>query len=78
MGEDTPVELRPKYNFHIFDANTGEIVETLWDIQYAYAMERLTELQNIHSDDNLLDITSCTASSPEELTYTNIREYRGY
>lgn len=45
MGEEIPVELRPKFNFHVIDVSTREIVETLLDIQWAYAMNRLTEIQ---------------------------------
>ena len=45
MGEEIPIELRPKFNFRVIDASTGDIVETLLDIQWSYAMDRLTELQ---------------------------------
>jgi hypothetical protein len=76
MGEDLPIELRPKFNFHIYNEKTGEILETLWDIQYSYAMDRLTEVndQSVAGDSTVVyDITRIPGElSPEEVTYTNV------
>ena len=76
MGEDMPIELRPKFNFHIYNDETGEILESLWDTQYTYAMDRLTEVNNqsTASGSNVVyDITRIVgAASPEEVTYTNV------
>ena len=77
MGEDLPIELRPKFNFHIYNDETGEILESLWDIQYSYAMDRLTEVndQSAASGSTVVyEITRIPGeSSPEEITYTNVR-----
>jgi hypothetical protein len=52
MGEEIPIELRPKFNFRVIDTSTGDIVETLLDIQWPYAMARLTELQQEDAENN--------------------------
>ena len=77
MGEDMPIELRPKFNFHIYNDDTGEILETLWDIQYSYAMDRLTEVndQSVAANSGVIyDITRMVSSitSQEQVTYTNV------
>lgn len=77
MGEDMPVELRPKYNFHVFRVDTGEILETIWDIQYTYAMEKIKEyIDNPAWDGISIDCLRFTVptSPSEELTYTNIKD----
>ncbi len=77
MGEDLPIELRPRFNFHIYNEDTGEILESLWDIQYSYAMDRLTEVNDQSAVANsgvIYDITRVIGSitSQEEVTYTNV------
>jgi hypothetical protein len=81
MGEDLPIELRPKFNFHIYNDETGEILETLWDIQYSYAMDRLGALNDQSTADGagaIYEITRFSgATSPEEVNYTNVRHLFG-
>ena len=63
MGEEIPIELRPKFNFRVIDTSTGDIVETLLDIQWSYAMDRLTELQQEdaeNSNGRALDVVRFT------------------
>lgn len=67
MGADTPISERPRFNFHIYNAVTGEIYTTLFDIQYALAVEAAEEYP--HGD-----VSRTFESSPEEVTYTNIKE----
>lgn len=67
MGADQPISERPRFNFHIYNAATGEIYTTLWDIQYALACEAAEEYE-------YGDVSRAFESSPEEVTYTNIKE----
>lgn len=77
MGEDVPIELRPTHNFHIFRVDTGEIIDSIWDIQYTYAMEKVKEYLDSPDWDGVpIDCFKFTvpASPSEELTYTNIKD----
>lgn len=77
MGEDMPIELRPKDNFHIFDAVTGEILETMWDIQYALVMARIQEYYD-DPDFDTVPLNCVRFSIPqtqeEDITYTNVQD----
>jgi antitoxin component HigA of HigAB toxin-antitoxin module len=75
MGEDMPIELRPKDNYHIYNVATGEIIETIWDIQYALAMAKVQEYYDNPDFETVpLDCIRFTipATQDEEITYTNI------
>jgi antitoxin component HigA of HigAB toxin-antitoxin module len=77
MGEDMPIELRPKDNYHIYNVATGEIVETLWDIQYALAMAKVQEYIDDPDFETVpLDcIRFKVPQTPEEeMTYTNVQD----
>jgi hypothetical protein len=70
MGEEIPIELRPKFNFRVIDTSTGDIVETLLDIQWSYAMDRLTELQQEDAENNnsrALDVIRFTTDGEQSV-----------
>jgi hypothetical protein len=70
MGEEIPIELRPKFNFRVIDTSTGDIVETLLDIQWSYAMDRLTELQQEDAENNnsrALDVVRFTTDGEQSV-----------